>query len=124
MEVGGKSVHFGLSSNDGPHLPPIGVCIMSEPLTPELEAKAQELARRIQIRSQDTILDIARQLVATPEEKLFGSTELAIRDATLRITADAYAERIEKKEAPPPAASTAPTATTLPPSTATATKRS
>jgi len=49
---------------------------MSQPLIPELEAKAQELAARIRTRSADAILEMARQLVATPDEKLFGKTEL------------------------------------------------
>jgi hypothetical protein len=41
---------------------------MSEPLSPELEAKAQELASRITARSADAILEMCHlpQKVATP----------------------------------------------------------
>lgn len=97
---------------------------MSEPLTPELEAKAQELAARIRTRSADTILDMARQLVSTPDEKLFGTTELQLRDKVVTILGDALAERLPKKVATPAPASTAPTAQALPASTPTARRRS
>ena len=53
---------------------------MSEPLSPELEAKAQELAARITARSADAILEMARRLVATTDDTLFGDTEFALRD--------------------------------------------
>lgn len=97
---------------------------MTEPLSPELEAQAQELAARIRTRSADTILDMARQLVATPEEKLFGTTELQLRDQALRILGDALAERLPQKGATSGPASTAPTAPAAPASTATARRRS
>ncbi|HEX4609652.1 MAG TPA: hypothetical protein VH092_15745, partial [Urbifossiella sp.] len=42
-EVGGKWVHFGVASSDIRKFPRQEV-VMSEPLTPELEARAQELA--------------------------------------------------------------------------------
>ncbi len=64
---------------------------MSEPLAPELEAKAQELAARIKARSADAILEMARRLVATTDESLFGDTEFALRDRAQGIVADAYA---------------------------------
>ena len=41
---------------------------MSEPLSPELEQEAQELAARIKSRSADAILDMARRLVATTDD--------------------------------------------------------
>lgn len=97
---------------------------MSEPLSPELEAKAQELAARIKARSADAILEMARRLVATTDDTLFGDTEFALRDQAQGIVADAYAEHIPQKVATPPAPSTAPTAEGGPPSTATAKKRS
>ncbi len=97
---------------------------MTEPLSPELEAQAQELAARIRTRSADTILAMARQLVATPEEQLFGTTELQLRDQTLQILGDALAERLPQKEATPGPASTAPTAPPAPASTPTAKRRS
>jgi len=52
---------------------------MNELLPPELEQKAQELAARIRSRSADAILDMARRLVATTDETLFGDTEFGLR---------------------------------------------
>ena len=97
---------------------------MSQPLPPELEQKAQELATRIRSRSADAILDMARRLVATTDETLFGATEFALRDSTRAIVADAYAEHLEKKVATPAPVATARTAAAPLPSTTTARKRS
>jgi len=97
---------------------------MSEPLSPEQEAKAQELAARIQARSTDTILEMARRLVATTDDTLFGDTEFALRDQARGIVANAYAEHLPQKVATPPPPSTARAANDPPPSTATARKRS
>ena len=93
---------------------------MSEPLSPELEARAQELAARIRSRSADAILDMARRLVATTDDTLFGDTEFALRDHALGLVADAYAEHLPQKAGTPPPPSTAPTADDVPPSTRTA----
>jgi hypothetical protein len=49
---------------------------MTAPLSPELEAKAQELATRIRTRSADAILGMARRLVATTDDTLFGVVAL------------------------------------------------
>src|SRR5215210_7429170 len=97
---------------------------MSEPLPPELEAKAQELAARIKARSADAILEMARKLVATTDETLFGDTEFALRDQALGIVAGAYHEHLPQKPATPPAPSTARTAEDAPHSTGTAKGRS
>ena len=97
---------------------------MSESLNPELEAKAQELAARIKARSADAILEMARRLVATTDDTLFGDTEFKLRDQALGIVADAYSEHLPKKVDTPPPPSTAPSADAPPPSTATAKKRS
>jgi len=97
---------------------------MSEPLSPEQEAKAQELAARIKARSADAILEMARRLVATTDETLFGDTEFALRDQAQGIVADAYACHLPQKAATPLPPSTAPTAEDAPPSTPTAKKRS
>ncbi len=97
--------------------------VVSEPLSPELEAKAQALAARITARSADAILEMARRLVATTDETLFGDTEFALRDHALGIVADAYSEHLPPKPGTPPAPSTAPTADEEPPSTGTARKR-
>lgn len=97
---------------------------MSEPLDPEREAKAQELAARIKARSADAILEMARRLVATTDESLFGDTEFALRDQAQGIVADAYAEHLPQKVGTPLLPSTAPTVPDAPPSTRTAKKRS
>src|SRR5436305_5716622 len=97
---------------------------MSEPLSPEQEAKAQALAARIKARSAGTILEMARRLVATTDETLFGDTEFALRDQAQGIVADAYAEHLPQKPVTPPAPSTAPTAEDAPRSTGTAQRRS
>ena len=97
---------------------------MSEPLSPEQDAKAQELATRITARSAGAILEMARRLVATTDDTLFGDTEFALRDQAQGIVADAYAEHPPKKVATPRPPSTAPTADDAPPPTATARRRS
>lgn len=97
---------------------------MSEPLDPEREAKAQELAARIKARSADAILEMARRLVATTDDTLFGDTEFALRDQAQGIVADAYAEHLPQKVGTPLPPSTAPTAAGAPRSTGTARKRS
>jgi hypothetical protein len=97
---------------------------MSEPLSPELEQKAQELATRIKARSADAILEMARRLVATTDDTLFGDTEFQLRDQALGIVADAYTEHLPKKRGTPPPPSTVPTANAPPPSTGIARKRS
>lgn len=97
---------------------------MSEPLDPELEAKAQELAARIKARSADAILEMARRLVATTDDTLFGDTEFALRDQAQGIVADAYAEHLPQKAATSEPPSTAPVAGARPRSTGTAKERS
>lgn len=97
---------------------------MSEPLSAELEAKAQELAARIKVRSEAAILEMARRLVAATDESLFGDTEFALRDHAQGIVADAYAEHIPQKVGTPPPPSTAPTAEDAPRSTGIAKRRS
>jgi hypothetical protein len=97
---------------------------MSEPLSPEQEAKARELADRIKARSADTILEMARRLVATTDDTLFGDTEFALRDQARGIVADAYAEHLPQKVGTPLPPSTAPTVIDPPPFTGTAKRRS
>jgi hypothetical protein len=97
---------------------------MSEPVPPEQEAKAQELAARIRARSADAILEMARRLVAATDDTLFGDTEFALRDRAQGIVADAYAEHLPQKVGTPLPPSTAPTAGGAPPSTGIANGRS
>ncbi len=79
---------------------------------------------RIKARSADAILEMARRLVATTDESLFGDTEFALRDRAQGIVADAYASHLPQKRDTPLPQSTAPTAPDAPPSTAIAKKRS
>ena len=97
---------------------------MSDALAPELEAKAQALAARITTRSAEAILEMARRLVATTDDTLFGDTEFALRRQALSLVADAYTEHLEKKVATSERPSTVPTADDPPPSKTTARKRS
>lgn len=97
---------------------------MSEPLSPEQEAKAQELAARITARSADAILEMARRLVATTDDTLFGDTEFALRDRAQGLVAEAYAEHLPQKVGTPRPPSTAHTAGNAPPSTDTVKRRS
>jgi hypothetical protein len=89
-----------------------------------LEKKARELAARIRSRSEASILEMARRLVSTTDETLFGATEFALRDQAVGLVADAYNEHLEKKAATSPPPSTAPTAAARPSSKATGKKRS
>ena len=97
---------------------------MSEPLTPELEAKAQKLAAKIQTQSATAVLEMARKLVTTTEETLFGDTEFVLRDQALGIVANAYACHIPKKVDTSPPPPTAPIAKARPTSTTTTPKPS
>ena len=92
---------------------------MSESLSPELEAHAQALAARIRSRSADALLAMARRLVATTDETLFGETEFALRDRALGLVAEPLKQKGATSARAPSAAAAAP-----PASTATAPKRS
>jgi hypothetical protein len=82
------------------------------------------LAARIKARAEGAILEMARRLVASTDETLFGDTEFALRDQALGVVADAYAEHLPQKVATPQAPSTVPGAPPAPTSTATGKKRS
>lgn len=80
-------------------------------LTPEQERQAQELAARIQSRSAEAVLAIARTLVTSTDATLFGDTEFLLRKKALGVVADAYTEHLgEKKVATSARRSTARTA--------------
>jgi hypothetical protein len=87
-------------------------------LTPEQEQQAQALAARIQSRSADAVLEMARTLVATSDATLFGDTEFALRKQALGLVGEAYTEHLhEKKVATKARRSTARTAARRPRST-------
>ena len=93
------------------------------PLSPELEAAAQELAARIRARADGDILALARLLVSKSDAEVFGDTEFEARAIVHHLGAAALEERLKKSSATRGRASTAPAAGRPPSSRATATKR-
>ena len=94
------------------------------PLTPELEAKAQELLSRLRSRADDELLALARLLVSTDDRDIFGETEFQVRDIVHRLGANAMETHLaQKKTATKAPASSAHTANKPPSSTATGPKR-
>ena len=97
---------------------------LQQPLAPELETKAQELVARLRKQTDGELLELARLLVSKEERDLFGDTEFAVRDIVHRIGARAYQTHLaEKKTATTARASSVPTVTRAPSSTATARRR-
>ena len=96
---------------------------LHEPLSPELETQAQELAARIRARADADLLALARLLVCPSDAAVFGETEFETRKIVHRIGAAALEGRLKKSSAPRDPASTAPTAATLPSSKVTGRKR-
>jgi hypothetical protein len=97
--------------------------LLSEPLTEELEAQAQELAARIHARADDDILALARLLVSKRDADVFGDTEFEARNIVHHLGAVALEERLKKSLATKDPASTAPVADSPRSSTDTARKR-
>ena len=83
---------------------------LHEPLSPELEAQAQELASRIRARADTDILALARLLVCKEDAEVFGETEFETRSLVHRIGAAALEERLKKSSATKGPASIAPAA--------------
>ena len=83
---------------------------LNEPLTPELEAQAQELAARIRARADNDILALARLLVSKNDAEVFGDTEFEARTIVHRLGAAALEERLKKSSATKGPASIAPAA--------------
>ena len=95
-----------------------------QPLSPELESKAQELLAKLRSQADDELLALARLLVSKEDRELFGETEFEVRDIVHRLGAKAYSTHLaEKKTATPAPASSAPTASKAPSSRAIAKKR-
>jgi hypothetical protein len=98
--------------------------VSQPPLTPDLEARAQQLAGALRQGTTDLIDQIARTLVATTDRTLFGDTEFQVRDLALLLAARAYQIHLrQKKTATTAPACPAPAAASPPPTTATATAR-
>ena len=67
-------------------------------LTPEQEAKAQELAAALGDAVADDLLRIARLLVAQDGRHAFGRTEFQLRDLVHRIGAKALEASLAQKK--------------------------
>ena len=61
-----------------------------QPLSPELEAEAQELVARLRPQAEEELLALARLLVSKQDRELFGQTEFEVRDIVHRLGAKAY----------------------------------
>jgi hypothetical protein len=71
---------------------------VKDPLSPEQEAMARELAQVIAEAAQEDILEVARALAASTTATLFGQTEFVVRDIVLRIAAKAYQQHLAQKK--------------------------
>ncbi len=69
-----------------------------QPLSPELEAKAQELLARLRPQAEDELLALARLLVSKPENEIFGDTEFEARDIVHRLGAKAFETHLAQKK--------------------------
>ena len=95
-----------------------------QPLSPELEAKAQELVARLRPEAESELLVLARLLVSKEDQEIFGEAEFEARDIVHRIGAKAFEARLAlKKTATKAPASSARTASTARSSTTTAPKQ-
>ena len=96
----------------------------SQPLSPELEAKAQELVARLRPQTEEDLLALARLLVSKQDCELFGETEFEVRDIVHRLGAKAYTAHLAgKKTATKAPASSARTASKARSFTTTAAKQ-
>jgi hypothetical protein len=92
-----------------------------QPLTPELEAKAQELLTHLRSKADDELLALARLLVSKEDHEIFGETEFQARDIVHRIGAKAFETHLaQKKTATKAPASSARVANKAPSSTTSA----
>ena len=96
---------------------------LHEPLSADLEAQAQELAARIRARADSDLLALARLLVSKSDAEAFGDTEFEARAIVHHLGAVALEERLKKSSATKDRASTAPAASSVRGSRATARKR-
>jgi hypothetical protein len=97
---------------------------LHQPLSPELEVKAQELVARLRPQADNELLALARLLVSKPDHEIFGETEFEARAIVHRIGAHAFEAHLAKKKTATKArASSVPAASKEPSSKATARKR-
>ncbi|MBL8797517.1 MAG: hypothetical protein JNM56_26695 [Planctomycetia bacterium] len=69
----------------------------SQPLSPELEARAQELLGHLGSQADDELLALARLLVSKPDHEIFGDTEFEARDIVHRLGTKAFETHLAQK---------------------------
>lgn len=67
-------------------------------LTPEQEAESQLLAAKIREKIAEDVLEIARGMVARPDEEILGKGEFEIRDQVHRIGAKALELQLDERK--------------------------
>jgi hypothetical protein len=84
---------------------------MKKSLSADKEALAQRLAEELKQAVSDEVLEMARTLVDTDDQDLFGDTEFQIREQLLKIGRLLYQKHLDQKKTattqPPPSARTA-----------------
>jgi hypothetical protein len=68
------------------------------PLPPDQLAQARALAQAIREATQDEIEELARNLVATDDQHLFGANEFKLRDIAHKIAAKAIEQHLAQKK--------------------------
>jgi hypothetical protein len=68
------------------------------PLPPDKLAEAQALAQAIHQATEAEIEELARNLVATDDQHLFGANEFKIRDLAHKIAAKAIEQHLAQKK--------------------------
>jgi hypothetical protein len=70
----------------------------STPLSPAQLAEARALAQAIHEAADAEIDELARTLVATDDQHLFGANEFTVRDLAHQIAAKAIAQHLARKK--------------------------
>jgi hypothetical protein len=71
---------------------------LQQPLSPELEAQAQELVARLRPQAESELLALARLLVSREDHEIFGDTEFQARDIVHRLGAKAFETHLAEKK--------------------------
>ena len=74
------------------------VTVPSTPLPPEKHAEAQALAQAIRAATAAEIDELARTLVASDDQHLFGDNEFKLRDLAHKIAARALEQHLAQKK--------------------------
>ena len=70
----------------------------STPLSPDKVAEAQALAQAIRAAADAEIDELARTLVASDDQHLFGQNEFTVRALAHRIAAKAFEQHLAQKK--------------------------